>query len=176
MTRSNRLALGIALYFCTFGISQIAHAGPKFSDWETVTNERHGFAIAYPRGVFEQRTPPTTDQGRVLESKDGRAKLLVGAFENSDNDTLEQYRKFLIDEHYSGADIDYAPIRRRWFVLSGTHNGQSFYQRVSFTCGGKLITSWAMLYPASEGKIYDRVVEAVARTYSPGAGRSGNCD
>lgn len=153
-----------------------ANAGSLLDEWATLKNERHGFAIAYPSQVFEQKTPPTTDQGRVLVSKDGKAKLLVGAFENSDNDTLEQYRKFLLEEQYSGADIDYAPIRRRWFVLSGTHNGQSFYQRVSFTCGGKLITSWAMLYPANEGKIYDRVVEAVARTYTPGAGRSGACD
>jgi hypothetical protein len=33
-----------------------------------------------------------------------------------------------------------------------------------------------MLYPAADRKTYDRVVEAVARTYMPGAGRSGACD
>lgn len=173
MTRWGQWALSALVFFFTFGTS---NAGPRLDQWETVKNERHGFAIAYPSAVFEQKTPPTTDEGRVFVSKDGKAKLLVGAFENTDNDSLEVYRKYLLDEHYAGADIDYAPIKRRWFVLSGTHNGQAFYQRVSFTCGGKLINSWAMLYPASEGKIYDRVVEAVARTYMPGAGRSGACD
>ncbi len=61
-------------------------------------------------------------------------------------------------------------------MLSGERNDETFYERVSFTCGGKLINSWAMLYPTSERKTYDRVVEAVARTYTPGAGRTGFCD
>jgi hypothetical protein len=39
-----------------------------------------------------------------------------------------------------------------------------------------LINSWAMLYPVAERKRYDRVVEAVARTYVPGAGRGGRCE
>ena len=152
-----------------------AHAG-RLDQWTTVKNERRGFAIAYPTGVFEQKTQPNSEDGRVFSSKDGKAKLLVGAFDNEQNNTLEEYRQFLLNEHYAGAVIDYAPIRKKWFVLSGTQNGQSFYQRVSFTCGGKLINSWAMLYPQDERKTYDRVVEAVARTYMPGAGRTGTCD
>ncbi|MFN0218795.1 MAG: hypothetical protein ACKVP4_08295 [Hyphomicrobium sp.] len=153
-----------------------SRAGPSYNSWTTVTNERHGFAIAYPTGVFEQKTQPSTDEGRVLVSKDGHAKLLVGAFANADNHTLAEYRDFLITDQFAGAAIDYAPVRQRWFVLSGVRNGEIFYQRVSFTCGGRLINSWAMLYPESERRTYDRVVEAVARTYSPGAGRTGACD
>jgi hypothetical protein len=64
-------------------------------------------------------------------------------------------------------------------VLSGTLGDHEFYERVSFTCGGRLINSWAMVYPvapAAENRVYDRIVEAIARTYTPGAGRSGNCD
>lgn len=174
MARSAASLAGLAL------VSAGAVAGPRTSvdlnDWATVKNDRHGFAIAYPINVFEQKAPPRTDEGRVFESKDGKAKLLVGAFENADSNSLEDYRQFLLDGQYAGADIDYAPVRQRWFVLSGTRNGEIFYQRVSFTCGGRLINSWAMLYPAGERAVYDRVVEAVARTYTPGAGRSGSCD
>ncbi len=158
------------------GISIAAVAGPRLDDWATLKNDRHGFAIAYPIDVFEQKNPPTTDEGRVLLSKDGKAKLLVGAFANDDDNTLAQYRDYLLAEQYKGATIDYAPVKQRWFVLSGIQNGEMFYQRVSFTCGGKLINSWAMLYPVAERKTYDRVVEAVARSYTPGAGRSGACD
>ncbi len=153
-----------------------ANAAPRFDEWATLKNARHGFAIAYPTAVFEQKSAPTSEDGRVLVSKDGKAKLLVGAFDNAEQNSLEDYRQFLLNDQYSGADVDYAPVRQRWFVLSGTRNGEIFYQRVSFTCGGKLINSWAMLYPEAERKIYDRVVEAVARTYSPGAGRTGACD
>ncbi|NOT70733.1 MAG: hypothetical protein HOP09_05395 [Hyphomicrobium sp.] len=161
-----------------------AHAAPRgaanfndgLNDWATLKNERHGFAIAYPVAVFEQKTAPTTDEGRVLLSKDGKAKLLVGAFENADNNSLQDYRQFLLDQQYPGAAIDYDVIKQRWFVLSGTRNGEIFYQRVSFTCGGKLINSWAMLYPESERKTYDAVLTAIARTYTPGAGKTGACD
>jgi len=40
---------------------------------------------------------------------------------------------------------------------------------VTFTCGGRLINSWAMLQPATERSVYDRIVEEVARSYRPGA-------
>ncbi len=55
-------------------------ARPRLDSWATVINERHGFAIAYPVDVFEQKEAPKTDEGGVFISKDGKAKLLVGAF------------------------------------------------------------------------------------------------
>lgn len=145
-------------------------------DWARLHNERHGFHLAYPIKVFRQRSDPTTDEGRVLHSPDGKAQLLVGAFANEEGTSLRAYRDFLINEQYSKARIEYAPIRKRWFVLSGTVGDMEFYERVSFTCGGRLINSWAMIYPRAENRFYDRVVEAIARTYTPGAGRTGNCD
>lgn len=153
-----------------------ANAGPRFEEWTTVKSERRGFAIAYPTSVFEQLSKPNSEDGRVFVSKDGKAKLLVGAFENEQANTLEEYRQFLLSEHYADAAIDYAPMKGRWFVLSGTQGGETFYQRVTFTCGGKLINSWAMIYPAAERAKYDRVLEAVAPTFTPGAGRTGSCD
>jgi hypothetical protein len=154
----------------------IAAAADWRRDWVTLHNERHGFLIAYPVEVFEQASDPSTDEGRVLHSRDGKAQLLVGAFANDEATTLEDYRAFLMQENYAGAQIDYAPKRGKWFVLSGTIGDREFYERVSFTCGGKLINSWAMIYPRAERRFYNRVVEAVARTYSPGAGRTGQCD
>jgi len=164
-------------------VSLLAAAGAWGADWRqdwaTVHNVRHGFLIAYPVEVFRQRANSTTDEGRVLYSPDGKAQLLVGAFANAEQMSLRAYREYLLEESYAGAEIDYAPMRHNWFVLSGTIGDREFYERVSFTCGGRLINSWAMIYPRApraENRFYDRVVEAIARTYTPGAGRSGNCD
>jgi hypothetical protein len=133
--------------------------------------------IAYPGSIFApDTTRPQGDSGHVLVSHDGRARLLVGTFENDTNASLEEYRRQLIDENWPDAEIEYAPIRGRWFVLSGTQDDRHFYYRVSFTCGGRLINSWALIYPAAERRLYDRVVEKVARSYTPGAGRTGSCD
>jgi hypothetical protein len=165
-----------ALILIAFAGVFAATAADWRRDWATLRNERHGFLIAYPSEVFQQLREPGTDEGRILSSRDGKAQLLVGAFINDDATTLQAYRDYLMQESYAGADIDYAPVRGKWFVISGTMGDQEFYERVSFTCGGQLINSWAMIYPKAERRFYNRVIEAVARTYSPGAGRTGQCD
>jgi hypothetical protein len=158
-------------------ISGEAAAGRvKLKDWSTVENERFGFLLAYPGSVFAPREGSSPDEGTVLVSRDGNARLAVAAFENENDATLEEYRDQLLSENYNGAQIDYAPVKKKWFVVSGTRGEMHFYERVSFTCGGKLINSWALLYPAAERGLYDRVVEAIAESYTPGAGRSGECD
>jgi hypothetical protein len=92
---------------------------------------------------------------------------------NTEGINLRAYRTIVLQRSYPDAAIDYAPVRGTWFVLSGTRDGQMFYERVTFTCGGRLINSWAMLYPASERRVYDRVVEQVARSYRAGTASCG---
>lgn len=150
--------------------------GPRLADWSTVDNERHGFSIAYPGSVFQPKELSTAAEGRLLVSRDGNARLLIGAFGNTERLSLTAYRAYLLERNYTGASIDYAPVRRSWFVLSGERDGVMFYERVSFTCGGRLITSWAMFYPVTERGFYDRVVEAVAPTFSPGREGISGCD
>ncbi len=144
-------------------------------DWTTYRNARHGYMIGYPTRVFEEEPQSDNADGRMMVSRDGAIRLLVGAFPNEENLTLEAYRTFLIENNYAGAKIDYAPIRQRWFVLSGVRDGTVFYERVTFTCGGRMINSWALLYPESESKRLDRLVEQIARSYAPGAGPRGDC-
>jgi hypothetical protein len=151
-------------------------ARARLKNWETVQNERHGFMIAYPGSVFAVQNNAASEDGTVLVSRDGGAKLVIGTFTNDMSATLAEYREQLLSENYNGADLDYAPVKKGSFIISGTRGDMHFYQRVSFTCGGRLINSWALLYPVSERHIYDRIVEAIAPTYSPGAGRSGQCD
>lgn len=162
-----------ALVLC--GAWPVAAGQARFSDWTTVSSEQYGYQIAYPGNVFQQDARRSGADGSVFVSADG-ARLIVATFENESGVTLEAYREQLLDENYAGADIDFAPRRSKWFIISGTQGGMHFYERVSFTCGGRLINSWALLYPANQRRFYDRVVEAIAPTYSPGAGRTGQCD
>ena len=141
-------------------------------DFATYRNERHGFSLSYPAGTFAQGPSPSADGG-VFVSRDGSARLLAGALPNDGGMGLRDYRAFVLKQSYPDAAIDYAPVRDSWFVLSGTRDGMMFYERVTFTCGGRLINSWAMLYPATERQVYDRIVEQVARTYRPGAASCG---
>ena len=156
--------------------SPVKAVSQQAGDWTSYRNARYGFMIAYPTALFAADPEKESDQGRAVVSADGRARLLIGAFENADQASLADYRAFLLKESYADAAIDYAPVRDKWFVLSGTRDGNMFYERVTFTCGGRIINSWAMVYPAAERRTYDRVVERVARSYAAGAGAKGNCE
>jgi hypothetical protein len=154
----------------------LAAQSVALSDWATIQNARYGFMIAYPGNVFEPKPGNATIEGQVFVSRDGTAKLIVATFENEGGVTMDEYRRQILEQNYAGAKLDFAPVRKRWFIVSGTRGNMHFYERVSFTCSGRLINSWALLYPSDQRQFYDRVVEAVARTYSPGAGRTGQCD
>ena len=166
-TRPARLA---GLLAVVAGLGAAATAAQGYAPSEEVAtylNKRYGFTLSYPTARFTPREP-LSEEGRVWVSHDGNAKLLAGALANADGMSLNEYRAFLMKESYAGAEIDYAPVRDTWFVLSGTRDGTMFYERVTFTCSGRRINSWAMLYPVAERRIYDRIVEKVARTYRAG--------
>lgn len=163
-------ALLIDIGYVTSSSTSRAIAAPRdAAGWTNYRDADHGFFIAYPDNVFRPDDRDNVRGARSFVSLDGRARLLVGAFVNETRSSLRQYRAYVLEESYAGADIDYAPIRKRFFVLSGTRNGMIFYERVDFTCGGDIINSWAMVYPEDEKDFYDRTVEAIAKTYRPGS-------
>jgi hypothetical protein len=165
-------------FTCLLMTVQILPAAARtrtFSDWATIYNQRFGFQIAYPADILFPTKTPSGNDGRVLQSADGKAKMLVATFENTENLSLQAYRDFLLSDIYANTKLNYQPVKPRWFVLSGVRGEQTFYERVTFSCGGRLINSWALLYPTAQRHLYDRVVEAVARTYSAGAGSDGQC-
>jgi hypothetical protein len=166
------MALPLARLLVAAALVKVSALAAAAQDVATYRNERYGFSLSYPAGTFAEGPSPGADGG-VFVSRDGNARLLVGALPNESGIGLRDYRAFVLEQSYPGADIDYAPVRGSWFVLSGTRDGTMFYERVTFTCGGRLINSWAMLYPAAEREVYDRIVEQVARSYRAGAASCG---
>lgn len=162
-----------------FGYSGSGYApsgyGGNASSSATYRNERFGFELTYPSTVFEPGEAPDEGQGMVFTSRDGAARLLVSAGQNTTGETLRSYRQFVLSKTYADAHVEYAPVRGSWFVLSGTNGDTMFYERITFRCGGKVIYGWQMTYPVAERAIYDPIVEAVHRSYRPGRGEGGNC-
>jgi hypothetical protein len=168
LVRSSIVTAGLAGFVVLVGAEAAAQGAAEIA---TYRNQRYGFSISYPTAQFRPREP-LSEEGRVWISHDGNSRLLAGALPNTENLSLSDYREFILQNSYSGASVDYAPIRDNWFVVSGVRDGVTFYERVTFTCGGRLIKSWAMVYPEAEKRIYDRIVEQVARSYRAG---DGNC-
>src|SRR5258705_7218800 len=106
----------------TAGIVGLATPGVVAQEQDGIAiyrNERHGFSLSYPAGVFAAQPPPASDEGRVFVSRDGNARLLAGALLNAEGVNLRDYRALVLQQSYQGADIDYAPVGATWFVLSG---------------------------------------------------------
>ena len=161
--------------FVLLAIGPAAAGSARFADWTTVTSDRFGFEIASPANVFTTVGGRVSENGQVLISRDRKATLMIGAFANDENITLAEYRAQILEQNYTNAELDFAPIRSNYFVVSGTLGNRHFYERVSFTCGGRLINSWALLYTVDSRDVYDRVIEAMARTYAPGPGKTTGC-
>ena len=76
-------------------------------------------------------------------------------------------RTTIARESYAGYRIDYRRLAGNWFVLSGEGNGKTFYEKVMFSCAGRLINSFAMVYPTDQRDTFDRVVEGMEKSFRP---------
>src|SRR4029079_15685527 len=128
-----RAFLAAGIFAASAGLSAPGRAAPDDAGLTTYRNDRHGFTVSYPAAQFSA-LPAATEDARLFVSKDDKARLLVGTLDNTDKKTVAKYQSFLLRESDEGANVDYAPIRDKWFVLSGIRNGTAFYQRVSFSC------------------------------------------
>ena len=82
------------------------------------------------------------DFWRLFVSHDGQARLLVTAGFNSKRLSTASYRQAVLNETYQGASLEYAPLRKTWFVLAGSKGEEGFYERATFACDGRIIHRW----------------------------------
>ena len=167
------LALAIlCLYVSADGVTA---ATASTQGWSNYRNERFGFQLSYPGGLFVRQETPNADSGALWTSTDGTARLLATATPNETSETLESYREFVMRETYADARFDYTPQKDNWFVLSGQKGDVIFYERITFACQGRYIYGWQVNYPLAQRRKYDAIVEAIHRSYKPGRGDGVGC-
>ena len=142
-------------------------AQDQAESWRKYTNERFGFSLLLPSRVFAVEKESDAGDGVVFVSKDGEARLLVGALQNADAQTPSRYQDYLAKQSYADYNITYRRRGDSWFVLSGEGNGKTFYEKVMFSCSGRLINSFAMLYPTEQNKTFDPIVERIEDSFRP---------
>ena len=136
--------------------------------WTDYRNERFGFSLRYPSDLFQPEKVSEAGDGQVFVSRDGGARLLVGALRNDAGQSPAAYQDAIARESYAGYRIDYRRLAGNWFVLSGEGNGKTFYEKVMFSCAGRLINSFAMVYPTDQRETFDRAVEGMEKSFRPG--------
>jgi len=161
----------VALAVLTAGPSA-AREGTGGFGWTSYRNERYGFSLQYPAEIFATERTSEAGDGAVFATANGEAKLLVGALPNEDRQSVASYQDYVRRNSYGGFGVDYRPLGTNWFVLSGDGNGQTFYEKVMFSCDGRLISSFALIYPTADKRRFDAVVEGIQATFRP----ARNCE
>ena len=149
--------------------SASAQARGRGSSWTIYRNDRFRFSLKYPADVFAFNTGPVNDNGITLMSAEGGATLRIFAARNITGTTLARYRRTLIQNRYAGVNLDHEPQSTSWFVLSGTQGDKVLYEHVAFSCDGRSIHGWQMMYPSSERTLYDLVADEVHRSFTSSA-------
>jgi hypothetical protein len=150
-------------------VIQLTAGSSLADDWLTYNNPRYGFSLQYPSNVFAVERTAQAGDGQLFVAKNGDARLLVGTLSNEANFTPASYRSYIARHSYADYRIGYHRLGGSWFALSGEGNGKIFYEKAMFSCGGRRINSFAMIYRADQRHIFDRIVERVENSFRPGA-------
>jgi hypothetical protein len=137
-------------------------------DWETYSNVRYGFNFQYPKDIFSIERTAEAGDGHVFVAKTGGARLLVGTLTNGSRFSPVNYQGYIARNSYLDYRVEYRPVGRTWFALSGEGNGKTFYEKVIFSCAGRFINSFAMIYPTNQRHVFDPIVERIENTFRPG--------
>ena len=136
--------------------------------WVSYVNDRFGFSLRYPADVVDPERRSEAGDGEVFVGIRGHGRLLVGAFENREGHSIASYMNLIRKQSYSDYDVSYAPRGQAWFVLFGENNQKVFYEKVMFNCQGRIINSFALVYPIESKRQFDPIVEGIENTFRPG--------
>lgn len=136
--------------------------------WSAYRNERYGFSLSYPSSIFVVERTAQAGDGQVFIAPESDARLLVGALTNDAGYSAARYQDYVAQHSYGQYTIGYRRLGANWFVLSGERENQIFYEKVMFTCAGRLINSFALIYPADKRHIFEPIIERVEDTFRPG--------
>jgi hypothetical protein len=142
-----------------------ARAAPE--QWTSQRDPQLGFSFSYPETMFSQ-LQGERPSFHYFASPHSDAKFLVGAWVNRDGTTPEGFKRWLVANAGGYDEVTYRPGGRSWFVLSGYRGDQIYYEKVMFSCGGRVANVYAMSYPAAQRARYGSVVERMEDNFHPG--------
>jgi len=135
--------------------------------WLDQRDPQFGFSYSFPDALFASVEGDGKPGFHFFASNPTDAKFLVGAWDNQDDATPEHFKRWMIANAGGYEEITYQPRGRSWFVLSGYRGEQIYYEKVMFSCGGRVVNILAIAYPTSERGQFDPVVERMEDTFKP---------
>ncbi len=143
---------------------------PPAESWVVYQNERFGYRLAYPESWFEPGPVSANGDGRAFMTPDGRARIVVFGAHNSERLGLREYRETLLRDYDGYDELTYSPVGNTWFVLSGYRGDTIYYQKVMFSCAGRIINVLSISFPEADKPQFAPLVEGVEDRFRPGLG------
>jgi hypothetical protein len=144
----------------------VVSAGAVSLQWSVMTDE-FGTRVDYPSGIFTivQGSPPR-GAGRVLESAEREARLMVYVEENEEHHSPASFVRSNLSAPTS--QIDYRRITDHFFAVSGAKDGRIFYSRCNFPQGRNgPFHCISLSYKSSEKEEWDDIVTRISLSLRP---------
>lgn len=135
-------------------------------EWTRDREPTHGLSYSYPADVFS----PVEGDGKPsfrYFSDGAKAKLLIGSWTNENRSTPSAIRNWMLTNTGEYDEITYQPGGRNWSVVSGYRDDKIVYQKVMFSCGGRVANLMAIIYPIDDRTSFDPIVERMENQFKP---------
>ncbi len=157
--RIRSVSLGVALL-----LSVAVLAAEAESRFQTYRNARFGYSVEVPSD-FRKGAAPTNNDGRVFYDRMSEGILSVFGMYNVLEASPESYAvEREADWKDLKGEVTYRVMRKGWFVLSGTIDGEIFYERVLFSDDRETIATLLVRYPESKKERFGAFVTRASRS------------
>src|SRR5215207_3606975 len=113
-------------------------------EWMSQREPQLGFAFSYPVDLFQEIEGDNKPSFHYFTSRSSDAKFLVGGWDNRAEQTPNSFKRWLITNAEGYDEVTYRPRGRSWFVLSGYRGEQIYYEKVMFSCKGRVVNVFAI--------------------------------
>lgn len=130
-------------------------------------NEKYGFCISYPDGAFVLKEEESNNEGAVLVSPDGLARLVVHAGNLSGKITggINELQKAHAEDikQIGKREVTLNTLKPSYYVLNGYENKTIFYQK-TILAKGQLATA-VLYYDNSVKDIYYPMLVSMFKSF-----------
>jgi len=142
----------------------LAFVAAAESSFQTYRNARFGYSVEVPSD-FRKGEAPVNNDGRVFYDRRSEGILSVFGMYNALEASPESYAaERETDWKGLNGNVTYRAMRKGWFVLSGTVDGEIFYERVLFSDNRETIATLLVRYPESEKERFGEFVTRASRS------------
>ena len=124
-------------------------------------NERYGFQMSYPAFLISAHIPANGDGMRMYDKK---GFVLVASGINNESEIT--FQSELETQRESIGKINYGVRGNNWFAISGVKENKIIY--IKSYIGTGAINHLYIEYPKDQKDRYDKIVETIAKSFSPG--------